>query len=730
MSRLLTAPGDTDDAMRRARAVLQSTFGFSTFRPLQEEIVRTVLERRDVFVLMPTGGGKSLCYQLPALVGPGTTVVVSPLIALMKDQVDALRAAGVAATYINSSLEPEEIDRRMAALARGEFALVYVAPERLMLPGFLALLGRLTIDFFAIDEAHCISEWGHDFRPEYRQLRLLRERFPSVPLGAFTATATTRVGADIKRQLGLEDAATFGGSFNRPNLTYEVLPKRAAYDQLLAFLANRRGASGIIYCASRKGTEELATRLRRAGYSAAAYHAGLTAEERRERQEAFVRDDVAIIVATVAFGMGIDKPDVRFVIHYDLPRSLENYYQESGRAGRDGEPSECILFYSAADIVRGRFLIDTRESEAERRVARWQLEQMAGWAESTTCRRRVLLAYFDEVFTERQEPCCDVCSTPATEEDATVPAQMLLSCVKRTGERFGVGHVIDVLRGARTAQVLQCGHDRISTYGIGRERSKEEWRALAGELIRAGYLAQDPDRYNIAHVTEQGRRILFAGERFTMRTRALPARGAGAEPQPHPDLFERLRALRKRLANERDLPPYMVFSNATLTAMTARLPLDAPSFRRLPGVGEQKAREFGPPFLAEIARFVGETGAAPVDAPSPPRPRRQAGASAAETTVLIRAGHSIEEVARLRRKAISTIEEHLAEAIEAGEEIDLDPLVPPRRQAAIEAAFSVVGLGPLSPVREHLGDGFSFGELKLVRARLRRQAESGNGSSR
>ncbi|MDO8689757.1 MAG: ATP-dependent DNA helicase RecQ, partial [Dehalococcoidia bacterium] len=479
----------------RVMATLKSVFGYDSFRPLQREIVESILDRKDVFVLMPTGGGKSLCYQLPALLTDGLTVVVSPLIALMKDQVDSLQALGVAATYINSSLDSSEVGRRQGSVARGDVKLLYVAPERLMVPGFLHLLASLPAPFFAIDEAHCISEWGHDFRPEYRQLKRLRDLFPQSRLGAFTATATLRVQADIKTQLRLEQSDCFQGSYNRANLFYEVRLKQSPYAQLVQYLRERRKASGIIYCQARAQTESLAGRLRIDGFKAAPYHAGLENEERRTNQEAFIKDDIDIIVATIAFGMGIDKPDVRFVIHYDMPKSLEGYYQESGRAGRDGEPSDCILFYGYGDMVKLQRFIDDKPSPEERRIALTQLQQMADWATGTGCRRRALLAYFDEDFQGQDGPCCDACRVSVGEEDYTAPAQMLLSCARRTGELFGAAHLIDVLRGSRAEGVLRHRHDKLSVYGIGRDRPKSEWQYIAHEMLRRGYMRKVGTQY-------------------------------------------------------------------------------------------------------------------------------------------------------------------------------------------------------------------------------------------
>ncbi|HLJ68230.1 MAG TPA: DNA helicase RecQ [Chloroflexota bacterium] len=703
---------------------LKATFGYSTFRPLQREIVDSVLAGRDVFVLMPTGGGKSLCYQLPALLKDGVTVVVSPLIALMKDQVDALRALGVAATFVNSTLDSDEITRRQEAVQQGRVKLVYVAPERLMLPGFLKLLAASEIAGFAIDEAHCISEWGHDFRPEYRELARLRILFPAVPLGAFTATATARVQTDIKQQLGLVDAVSFRGSFNRANLFYEVRPKRQAYDQLVAYLRGRAGQSGIVYCGSRATTERLADQLRADGFRATAYHAGLDGGERHRRQEAFVRDDVQIIVATIAFGMGIDKPDVRFVIHHDLPKSLEGYYQESGRAGRDGEPSDCLLFYSTGDITKQRRWIEEKVTIAERRIAEWQLQQIVGWAESETCRREALLAYFDEPFEGQDDLCCDICRLPAVQEDVTVPAQMLMSCIKRTGERFGATYVIDVLRGSRNAKVLQLGHDRLSTHGIGHDRSTDEWRSLVRHLIRRGYLLEDQEGFTTLKVTDRGKQVLFGSERVVVSIVQRPGEETDhTVAQPHADLFERLRVLRKRLADERGIPPYVIFHDTTLRHMAASLPATRPQLLRIPGVGERKALDFGDSFLAEIAGYVRDTGATPQSPPDLPNERKQRragkGERAQETVRLFRGGLSIEEIAGARGRAPSTIVSHLADALMAGETLDMDRLVPPQRRAAIEAAMHELGYELLGPIKERLGDDYSYAELHLVRAALR-----------
>jgi ATP-dependent DNA helicase RecQ len=712
---------------RRLAETLKSTFGFDSFRPLQEAIVHTILAGQDAFVLMPTGGGKSLCYQLPALLMDGLTVVVSPLIALMKDQVDALEALGVAATFVNSSLDATEIGRRQAAVARGEIKLLYVAPERFASPGFLHLLRAARVVCVAIDEAHCVSEWGHDFRPEYRELRPLREVFPDAVFAAFTATATARVQADIRRQLGLENAAEFRGSFNRPNLYYAVKPKQHVWEQLCGFLREHPNESGIIYCHTRATTEDLAARLRQQGSSAACYHGGLDADERRRTQEAFVRDDVQIVVATIAFGMGIDKPDVRFVIHYDLPKNLEGYYQESGRAGRDGDPAECILFYSYGDVAKHRHFIDEKPTQGLREVATWQLSQMTDWAEARSCRRRLLLAYFDEQLGEQPGRCCDACDNPASTIDYTVAAQMFLSCVKRTGERFGATHVIDVLRGSEGERIVRLGHNRLSTWGIGRDRSKEEWTYLARSLVREGFVTQVAEEYNVLRIATRGYDVLFRGAKVELpeapkKARSAKETSADLSMVAHGELFERLRRLRKNLADARGVPPYVIFPDVTLRQMAAQLPQSATQLLRIPGVGQNKLQEFGERFLREIGAYVEQTGAQPVTLPVAPPPRPKASGpspTTLKTLALFRAGLTPDEIAAERGISLVTIEDHLVEALESGENIDMDRLVGRQRQEQIAGAIRRVGDSLLRPIMDELGGGYSWAEIKLVRASIR-----------
>src|SRR6058998_3036045 len=490
---------------------LKNYFGYDAFRPLQQEIIRDALAGRDVFVLMPTGGGKSLCFQLPALMRNGLTIVVSPLIALMKDQVDALQTSGIPATYLNSTLDRKDAGARWRGLHRGEYRMLYVAPERLMLETFLERALNWKIGQFAIDEAHCISEWGHDFRPEYRELKKLRTHFPEVPMMALTATATERVRADIVKQLKLREPRCYVASFNRPNLTYRVIPKSAPYEQLLALIRSRPNDGGIVYCASRKSTESLARNLNEDGISAKPYHAGLTSSERTKHQESFLRDDVRVITATIAFGMGINKPNVRFVVHYDLPKNLESYYQETGRAGRDGLHGECVLLFSASDVAKQLHFIDEK-SEKEATIARTQLQQMVHYAETRECRRTTLLEYFGETFS--QVPCegCDNCLTPRETFDGTIPAQKFLSCVHRihakSGFGFGVNHIVDVLRGADTEAIRQRSHNELSTYGIGRELKRDAWQAIGRELLRLGLIECAPGKFATLSLTPAGRDAL------------------------------------------------------------------------------------------------------------------------------------------------------------------------------------------------------------------------------
>jgi len=590
---------------------LKKYFGYDDFRPLQREIVADALAGRDVFALLPTGGGKSLCFQLPALLRDGVTIVVSPLIALMKDQVDALQTSGIAATFLNSTLAGTEARERLRGLDRNQFRLLYVAPERLMMENFLERALNWNIAQIAIDEAHCISEWGHDFRPEYRELKKLRTLFPDVPIMALTATATERVRDDIVKHLELRDPRCYVASFNRPNLTYRVVAKSSAYEQVLDFIRARPNESGIVYCASRKSTDALAEKLTRDGIKALPYHAGMEPRERTRNQEAFLRDDARVITATIAFGMGINKPNVRFVIHHDLPKNIEGYYQETGRAGRDGLPSECVLLLSVGDVVKQRRFIEEKP-EHDQRIARAQLRDMIGYAETRQCRRAALLKYFGEDWPNQSCDSCDNCLEPRETFDGTVPAQKFLSCVHRvrqkSGFNFGINHIVEVLIGAETDAIRQRGHDQISTYGIGREMKRKTWQAIGRELTRLGLIAVAPGKFATIELTPAGRDVLKCrasitltkpGETFDKDKRKL----AGAI-ECDEVLFEQLRSLRRRLADERDVPAYIIFSDASLREMARTQPSRLAHFAAIPGVGQQKLKSFGEIFVKEIADYV------------------------------------------------------------------------------------------------------------------------------
>jgi ATP-dependent DNA helicase RecQ len=599
-------------------AALKQHFGFDSFRPGQEEIVRQALAGRDVFALLPTGGGKSLCFQLPAVMEEGLTIVVSPLIALMKDQVDALQVAGIPATFLNSTLGAVESKSRLRSLYAGQPRLLYMAPERLLLPGFLERTDSWNVRRIVVDEAHCISEWGHDFRPEYRQLGALRERFPGIPIMALTATATGRVREDIVKHLHLADPAIVIGSFNRHNLVYRVIPKEKPYRQVLAFLQSRPGESGIIYCSSRKSAELLAEKLTEDKIRARPYHAGLTAEERSQNQERFLRDEVQVICATIAFGMGINKPNVRFVIHHDLPKNPEGYYQETGRAGRDGLPAECLLLFSPGDVAKQLGFIEEKTDAHERQIAGEQLRQMVHFSENSGCRRRWLLEYFGESLEAANCQGCDNCLSPRDTFDGTLHAQKLLSCVYRirqkSGFGFGLNHVVEVLVGADSDAIRKWGHQEISAYGIGRDTKRAEWQAYGRELIRLGLLDQQPGKFVTVELSAQGlealrsRRPIRLTRYVAVKTEREPRetrrRAEGGELAYDEVLMDRLKKLRRTLADERNVPAYVVFSDVTLREIAARLPVTLEDFSGIPGVGAVKLAEFGRTFIEEVARHV------------------------------------------------------------------------------------------------------------------------------
>jgi ATP-dependent DNA helicase RecQ len=707
---------------------LKKHFGYSEFRPLQREIISDALAGCDVFALMPTGGGKSLCFQLPALMRDGLTIVVSPLISLMKDQVDALQTSGIAATFLNSALDRQDAKARWRGLHRGEYRMLYVAPERLMLEAFLERALNWNISQIAIDEAHCISEWGHDFRPEYRELKKLRTHLPDVPVMALTATATERVRADVIKQLKLRDPRCYVASFNRPNLTYRVVPKSVSYEQLLAFIRDRPNESGIVYCASRKSADSLAARLSEDQITAKPYHAGLTTKERTQNQELFLRDDVRVITATIAFGMGINKSNVRFVVHYDLPKNLESYYQETGRAGRDGLPSECVLLFSAGDVAKQLHFIDEK-SESEARIARVQLQQMVHYAETRECRRAALLRYFGEQYSQQSCEACDNCLTPRETFDGTIPAQKFLSCVHRicakSGFGFGLNHIVDVLRGADTEAIRLRRHDELSTYGIGRDLKREAWQAIGRELLRLGLAECAPGRFTTLRLTKAGRDTLRDRIPITLTkyvdvvARDQKARAGAIECDEA--LFERLRVLRRKLADERDVPAYAIFSDVSLREMARACPTRASEFRRIPGVGERKLNDFSDPFVSEIKNYLGtspcRTFSPDID-PALPKRARGLNDSQAETLRRFQKGESVDEIARSRGFVRSTIYGHLLAATECGKigSQSRDRFFTSAQEKEIAAAFRQVIDGTLTDISALLGGKYDIGELRLFRA--------------
>jgi len=584
---------------------LQQVFGLQEFRPHQREIIEQVMSGGDAFVLMPTGGGKSLCYQLPALLREGVTIVVSPLISLMKDQVDALLANGVRAAMYNSNLEAAEARSVLSRLHGGELDLLYVAPERMMRPGFINSLEQITVSLIAIDEAHCVSQWGHDFRPEYAALGQLRAHFPQTPFIALTATADPQTREDIVSVLGLHDARRFITSFDRPNIRYTVLEKHQPHSQLLRFLDSQGDESGIVYALSRKRVEEIAEHLLDRGFQAAAYHAGLPASERKDVQERFIRDDLSIVVATVAFGMGIDKPNVRFVVHYDLPRHLEGYYQETGRAGRDGLSSEALLLFGIQDVATARYHLDQSSNENQKRIESHKLSAMVGFAESLTCRRRVLLGYLGETL---KKDCgnCDICLDPPERFDATEAARKVLSCVYRVRQSFGIKHVVDVLRGAENERIRKFGHEGLSTYGIGMEYSHAEWMSMVRQLIHRGFLIQDIAAFSVLKLTPDALAVLRNEESVELarpRIREKAAKKPAIAIDLDSDdlrLFERLRSLRKQLAEDSGVPPYVIFGDAALVEMSKFRPRSETEFLGVNGVGQVKLERYGAAFLEVI----------------------------------------------------------------------------------------------------------------------------------
>lgn len=712
---------------------LNTVFGFHSFRHPQQEVIERVTGGENLFLVMPTGGGKSLCYQIPALHRSGVAVVVSPLIALMKDQVDALLANGVRAAYLNSSLSAAEAGKVFQQLDRGSLDLLYLAPERLMMQDFLDRLASLEIALFAIDEAHCISQWGHDFRPEYTQLGRIRKLFPAVPLIAMTATADPETRKDILGQLGIEDAAVYVAGFDRPNITYNVIPKKKPISQLISFLSGRRDEAGIVYALSRKRVEEVAELLRDAGFKAMPYHAGLSDDERTRVQESFQKDELNIVVATVAFGMGIDKPNVRFVVHYDMPKSIESYYQETGRAGRDGLPSEALMLFGMGDVMIARKLIESSDNPERIRIEKQKLSAMVAYGEALTCRRRALLSYFGE---KRDHDCgnCDICTDPPERFDATVYAQKALSCAYRTGEKFGMMYLIEVLRGSKNQRIQDFKHDRISTYGIGAELSAQEWENIFRQLIHLGYLIQDFTHFGTLSLSPSARPVLkgetsviLGRPRDTKETIERSKKRAGSRRDYDQGLFDRLRVLRKRLAEEGNIPPFMIFSDATLADMARKTPESRAEFRLVSGVGELKMNRYCSLFLGEIRGYLNrEVPHEPDSGLTGKDMKLDLSSTKMATLKLYRKGMGIAEIAANRGLTEVTIATHLEDLSNAGAEISTLNFVDDDKVPLIMEKLKRFGGLELSRLKEELPEEITYGDIRLVRSAWNKN-RAGNG---
>lgn len=704
------------------RHLLKQVFGYDDFRPLQAEIIQNILRQQDSLAIMPTGSGKSLCYQLPALLFPGLTIVVSPLISLMEDQVMQLREMGVTAVYLNSTLSYAEQAQIKQRIRQGQVKLLYVAPETLLRQDTLLLLQQTPVNCLTIDEAHCISEWGHEFRPEYRQLVEVRRRLPQAVCLAVTATATAQVRADIKNSLNIPDAAEFIASFNRENLFLGIETKTDPLAQTIAFLEAHRGEAGIIYCTTRRRVDDLATMLTRQKWPVLPYHAGLDDATRRQHQRRFMYEDGLIMVATVAFGMGIDKSNVRFILHVDLPKNLESYYQQIGRAGRDGLRADCLLLFSYSDVQTIQHFIQ-QESPPQQVAAQQRLSTLLQFTEATVCRRRPLLAYFGETFASKSCDLCDNCTRPPAEElvDVTIPAQKFLSCVKRTGELYGMAHIINVLRGSREKKVLEKGHDKLSTYNIGGEFSDKEWRHLARQFIQQELVQQDT-QYGSLKLLPKAYAV-FKGEKVSARLLPQPRPETAVSFTPHdPILFELLRQKRRTLAAAAKLPPYTIFSDPTLVEMATYLPHSPHSFARLYGVGEAKMAKYAPEFLPIIQAYCQEKGLKekPKTAPSAPVPIMSRGTRTLEVLDMVNNGRSLAEIAQSFNIKLQTVIDHLWKAMQAGQNIptlnlrSLSRLSPEVQQEVLEA-FRVYGTQWLKPIYEALEETVSYDELHLLR---------------
>lgn len=714
--------------LKRAKEILQETFGYNTFRPNQAEVISNVLIKKDTLVIMPTGGGKSICYQIPALIFDGLTIVVSPLISLMKDQVEQLNQYGVDALFLNSSLTREQYRSNVARLKRGDVRLLYLAPETLLMESTLALLSDLRIDCFTIDEAHCISEWGHDFRPEYRQLAEVRKRFPEAVCLALTATATPRVREDIRNILEMKESATFISSFDRSNLFLKVADKEKPLDQILDFLYTRPNQSGIIYCFSRRQVDELYSDLKYEGYKVLPYHAGLSETDRTKNQDAFIKDDIQIIVATVAFGMGINKPDVRFVIHHDMPQNIESYYQQIGRAGRDGLKSDCLLLYSYSDKQKIQYFINQKEGD-EKTIAERHLDSLIDYLEEVKCRRIPLLNYFGEETDQQNCGMCDNCIMQKDDlEDLTVQAQKYLSCIARTDEKFGAYHIADILRGSKAKKVLQNKHDELSTYGIGKDWSKNQWVQLSRLLIRQDVLKKDPEHGSLL-LTETAQSVLKGDEKImglldrtqTSSDSVKTERTSGDVQKLYDEhLFEELRKLRKEIADEQEVPPYVIFPDTTLMEMSYYFPMSDDKLIGVYGVGSAKMKKYGSDFLKIITEYCEKNG---IDEKS--RVLDKKVKKSTNRSQHHRVGeqhmngksidHLAEEFGVKNVTILSNLKKYLDEGNKLNPELILEASeLSERKRAEVFESMEKIGPALLKPVYENLNKEVDYAELRIL----------------
>ncbi|QDH78163.1 DNA helicase RecQ [Echinicola soli] len=699
------------------KEVLKNFYGYDSFRGQQEAIIQSILKKQDTIVLMPTGGGKSVCYQIPAMVNEGLTLVISPLIALMKDQVDALNGIGIAAAYLNSSQSTSEQRFVSEEIKSGKLKLLYVAPERLF-GGVFPLTETLKttpISLVAIDEAHCVSQWGHDFRPDYLMIGRLRQELPSVPFAALTATADKQTRADIADKLGLKNPKWFISSFDRPNITYRIVPKRNSFDKLLGFLEYHHKNSGIIYCLSRKNVEDMADRLQAAGLSALPYHAGLDRQTRAKHQEKFIKDEVKIMVATIAFGMGIDKSNVRFVVHMNMPQNVEGYYQETGRAGRDGLPSDALLFYSYADVMTLQRMIDTPENPDYSEVMLAKLDKMKHFCQSTTCRRRYLLGYFDE---EEKKDCgnCDRCLSKGNKQDMTMPSQMLLSAIVRLKESYGLGYCILVLRGSKSAKV-QEDHKALSVYGVGKDKSEDFWKKLGQHLQQEGYLAEAGTQFPTLKLTTTAWEKLKSREKFLLNMEEGALEHQKRSTPYEETLFEELKRIRFGLAQKENVPPYVIFSDNTLVEMATYLPQDHDSFLQMSGVGQLKAENYENHFIPVIKAYTEENQLKPRKKLSASKSSKSnsTGISKTELVTLqyLKDGLNIFEIAKAREMSLTTIEGHIAKLVKM-KKLDAEKFMSKDDLLNIRLFYRRQEGRFLKPIKEHFGDRYSYFQIKVA----------------